>query len=137
MALPRDPDARRYYRAGIQRLDDARFILGDGGRRTTAAIYLAGYCVECLLKALILSQVAAVRRPKILTRLRTHSFEALRKLYVTECHAGIPGEVARDLSLLESWDSKLRYDPGTRKMEEAKVFLAAVERVRRWADERM
>jgi len=38
-----------------QRFDDALLLLEMG--RTTAAVYLAGYSVECMLKALILSAV--------------------------------------------------------------------------------
>ena len=50
MGLPKPIEARLYYRAAKQRFDDAQLLLGAG--RTTAAIYLAGYTVECFLKAL-------------------------------------------------------------------------------------
>lgn len=136
MAVPTDPDARRYYRAALQRLEDARFILGKG-RRSTAAVYLAGYCVEFLLKSLILSQTPAARRGGLAVRLRTHSLEGLRKLYVAECGGTIPAEVARELSKLRTWDSQLRYEPGTLKIGQAQDFLAAVERVSEWADGRL
>jgi hypothetical protein len=49
----------------------------------------------------------------------------------------IPEGVAKDLSLLKLWDSQLRYEPGAKKMGEAEEFLAAVERVREWADGRL
>jgi HEPN domain-containing protein len=90
VSIPADPDARRYYRAGLQRLEDARFILAKG-RRTTAAVYLAGYCVEFLLKALILSQTPGAGRGALSARLRTHSIEGLRKLYTGECGGEHPG----------------------------------------------
>ena len=54
MGIPRDKDAKRFYRAAGQRLDDAAYLLD--GARTTACVYLAGYCVECMLKALIVVQ---------------------------------------------------------------------------------
>jgi len=53
MALPRSPEARLFYQAAKQRFEDALFLLA--GRRT-AAVYLAGYAVECMLKTLILSR---------------------------------------------------------------------------------
>ena len=48
MALPSASEARPYYRAAKQRFEDARFLLEAD--RTTGAIYLAGYCVECMLR---------------------------------------------------------------------------------------
>ena len=61
MALPKDPDARLYYRSAFQWLDDAEFVLKTG-KRTRAAVYLGGYTVECLLKALVLSAVSRKKR---------------------------------------------------------------------------
>ncbi len=55
MALPRAAEARRYYRAAKQRYEDAQMLLEAG--RTTGAVYLAGYAVECILKALLLANV--------------------------------------------------------------------------------
>jgi hypothetical protein len=45
MALPKPVEARRYYRAAVQRFDDAQLLLEQS--RTTGAVYLAGYTVEC------------------------------------------------------------------------------------------
>jgi hypothetical protein len=61
--------ARRFDRAAIQRFDDAQFLLS--GSRTNAAVYLAGYSVECMMKALILSTSAPQQesqRPRIILR---------------------------------------------------------------------
>lgn len=52
MAMPADIDARRYYRVAYQRWDDGVALLGIS--RPRAAIYLSGYAVECILKALLL-----------------------------------------------------------------------------------
>jgi HEPN domain-containing protein len=136
VAIPADPDARRYYRAASQRLEDARFIL-EVGRRSTAAVYLAGYCVEFLLKALILSQIRPNRRSAVAAKLRTHSTELLRKIYEDECRGTIPKAVARDLSRMMAWDSQLRYEPGTIKIDVAADFVAAVKRIWEWGDERL
>src|SRR5205085_11884417 len=64
MALPRPLEARLYYRAAKQRFEDAQLLLGAG--RTTGAVYLAGYTVECVMKALILAGAAAPLRRQVL-----------------------------------------------------------------------
>jgi hypothetical protein len=51
MALPTAKEAQPFYQSALQRFEDAQYLLD--GERTTAAIYLAGYSVECMLKALI------------------------------------------------------------------------------------
>jgi HEPN domain-containing protein len=51
-----------------QRFDDALLLLEMG--RTTAAVYLAGYSVEYMLKALILSAVPQAQEEAILGRFR-------------------------------------------------------------------
>jgi len=61
MAKPRNPEVRRFYQAVSQRFDDAVILLDND--RTTGAIYLAGYAVECMLKALLL-----LGRPYLATR---------------------------------------------------------------------
>jgi len=52
MAVPSSIEARLFYRAS-QRFDEAQVLLE--AVRTTGAVYLAGYGIECILKALILS----------------------------------------------------------------------------------
>lgn len=49
--MPISKNARLFYRAAKQRFDDALLLLEL--KRTTAAVYLAGYSIECMLKALI------------------------------------------------------------------------------------
>jgi HEPN domain-containing protein len=57
MGLPHSRGARLFYRAALHRYDDAALLLEAG--RTTGAVYLAGYTVECMLKALVLAGVPA------------------------------------------------------------------------------
>jgi HEPN domain-containing protein len=56
VGVPRDQETKRFYRAAGQRLEDARFLTES--TRTTAAVLLAEYCVECVLKALIITQLS-------------------------------------------------------------------------------
>jgi hypothetical protein len=54
MSVPKSNEARRFFRAAGARYSEAFFLLENSGF-TTAAVYLAGYAVECMLKALVLS----------------------------------------------------------------------------------
>ena len=67
MGLPKGEDARRFYRAAFQRFEDAEILLAN--QRTTGAFCLAGYGVECILKALILSVTAVNEVPRVAKRL--------------------------------------------------------------------
>ena len=60
MTTPSAPDARLFFRFALQRHDDAQVLLRYD--HTTGAVYLAGYGVECILKALILSGVPRKER---------------------------------------------------------------------------
>jgi HEPN domain-containing protein len=62
MPLPQDQDARMYYRVAKQRLDEATLIL-EKLNLYAASHYLAGYAVECILKALLIVQTPAGQRP--------------------------------------------------------------------------
>ena len=76
MALPSSEQARRFYRTAKQRFDDALLLLEMG--RTTAAVYLAGYSVECMLKALILSAIPQAQEEEVLRMFRgarAHDYE--------------------------------------------------------------
>lgn len=78
MALPRDPEARNYYQSAKQWLEDANLILHRLDK-TRAAVYLAGYGVECMLKALILSTLPSRKIDQLLKTkgLFTHSLRRL------------------------------------------------------------
>jgi HEPN domain-containing protein len=68
VALPSAEHARHFYRAAKQRFDDALLLLEMG--RTTAAIYVAGYSVECLRKALMLAVVPRGQAEEVLSMFR-------------------------------------------------------------------
>ena len=64
--------------------------------RTTAAVYLAGYSVECMLKALILSAVPQAQEAALLARFRgarAHDYEWLLELYAEQGGARLPASV--------------------------------------------
>jgi hypothetical protein len=138
MGLPQALEARLYYRAGKQRFEDSQFLLRE--QRTTGAVYLAGYTVECLLKALILASVAPGLRRELLGELRgirAHNIEWLGALYRRHVGAAIPRDITRHLSRVASWSTDLRYATGSVKSREADEFMESVVAIATRADGRM
>jgi hypothetical protein len=138
MGLPQASEARIYYRAGKQRFDDSQILLRE--QRTTGAVYLAGYTVECLLKALVLASVAPRLRNQLLGEFRgsrAHNVEWLGALYRHHVGVAIPRVVTRHLARVASWSTDLRYATGSLKSKEADEFMDSVVAVATWADGRM
>jgi HEPN domain-containing protein len=138
MGLPKPAEARLYYRAGKQRFDDAQLLLQED--RTTGAVYLAGYTVECLLKALILASLPPARRRNLLTEFRGgrgHAIEWLGTLYRKQVGATIPRDITKHLARIASWSTDLRYAVGSLKRSDAEEFMNSVVAVADWADGRM
>ncbi len=138
MALPQQAEARLYYRAAKQRLDDAKWLLNV--ERTTGAVYLAGYTVECYLKALILAGVAPRPRKQLLEKFRGrlgHDVAWLVGLYRKHIRKDIPHDVSRHLSRLTEWSTDLRYKTGTLKKRDADEFMESVLAIEIWAEGRM
>lgn len=138
MTTPANLEARLFYRAATQRLEDADYLLK--GNRTTGAIYLGGYSVECILKALII-----VSSPKKKTRdilgefrgVRAHHFDWLRSQYLQTGASPIPSQLTRPLAIVNGWSTALRYQPGSRKRKEAVAFLDAAKQIVAWGKKRL
>jgi HEPN domain-containing protein len=137
MAMPSDMDARRYYRVAYQRLDDGEALLEIS--RPRAAIYLTGYAIECILKALLLMSTPAGGRSEVLTAFRgagAHSIEWLRDRLIQRI-GRLPAGVNRQISLVTSWSTDLRYEAGPGDPDDADAFLEAARSILAWADGRM
>jgi HEPN domain-containing protein len=141
MALPRDIDARRYYRVAKQRLEEAKAILRAD--MPSPAEYLGGYSIECILKALVITVTSATERPRPgrwtvewLKKEYGHDLENLRSA-VRKRGVNLPPDVTKAFVYVLAWDPDLRYEPGP--VEPAKVgrFLSAAEVIVRWADGKM
>lgn len=138
MALPKVREARLYYRAAKQRWQDADILLQAG--RRTGAVYLAGYAVECYLKALLLTVTAAGERRQTLESFRGqrgHNLAWLRDSYVALTGTSLPPAVRQHLALLSAWSTDLRYETGTLQAVETREFFEAVRATSAWADGRM
>ena len=138
MGLPHAPEARPFYQAAKQRFEDSQFLLEAG--RTTGAIYLAGYSVECILQALILAQVAEEKRVEMLGSFRgakAHDYDWLKARYSENGGPEFPKTISRAFSFVNTWAVEIRYKAGTSKYEDAKTFVDSVEAIMTWADGRM
>jgi HEPN domain-containing protein len=99
MSLPHAAEARLFHQAAKQRLEDARFLLNV--ERTTGAVYLAGYAVECMLKALVLNQCPPARRKQLNQSFRgskAHDFNWLKRRYFESGGPIFPNAVTRAFS---------------------------------------
>ncbi len=138
MAVPFDVDARRYYRVAYQRLEDGRLLL-ERLDRTAASVYLTGYAVECMLKALLLMSVSARERPLVVQRFRGaagHDLVRLRE-WLTARGVQVPATLNRDFSFVGSWTVNLRYDPSDVERAVAARFVRAAAALVSWADGRI
>jgi HEPN domain-containing protein len=138
MGIPGSIEARLFYRCAFLRHEDAQVLLR--AEHTTGAVYLAGYGIECILKALLLSALAPASRSSMLQTFRgarAHDFEWLRTHYLQSGGARFPREVNRDFTLVNDWTTDLRYLPRTLRIEDAEAFLAAAAKIIHWADGRL
>lgn len=138
MAAPRSKEARLFYRCAYQRLEEAKFLLGN--QMNTAAVYLGGYSIECMLKALILDNVSASKRRAVLEGFRgrvAHDFRWLRQQYYAAGGALPPREVVLQLNVANAWSTDLRYEPRPIESADAASFVAAADGILRWAQGRL
>ena len=138
MALPHAREAQPFYRSSKQRVADAQFLLDAG--RTTGAVYLAGYGVECILKALIIAAAPQGRREEVLASFRgakAHDYGWLRTQYRDLGGPSFPGHVREYFVYVSTWTTDFRYRPGLIEQEDADDFLKATEAIILWADGRM
>jgi HEPN domain-containing protein len=138
MPLPHAREARLFYQTALQRYDDAEYLL-EGGR-TTGAVYLAGYGVECMLKALVLAQTPAGKRARLVESFRgkrAHDYEWLISCYLDRGGVPFPKPVLSGLGLLEVWSTDLRYVARRIDKDDAKEFLRATRTVMECIDGRL
>ena len=138
MAMPSSSSARLFYRAAKQRFEDAEFLLDLG--RTTAAVYLAGYSVECVLKSLVLASVPRRREAEtmgLFRGARAHDYDWLWHLYAARKGAARPMEIVTHFARVNAWSTDMRYSPGTVALRDAVAFVKSAFEIIQWADERL
>ena len=138
MAIPRSKESRRFFRAASCRFEEAQFLI-DKGHFTTGAVYLAGYAVECMLKALILSNEVPEQNKTTLATFKGqsgHSFEGLKE-QLSRRKVFLPPEVSVELMELNWWTTSLRYDPSTIRLTDAEAFFKSTKSILHWAEGRL
>ena len=132
----RSVEVRRFHRVALQRFEDSEILL-DGGRNT-GAIYLAGYAVECALKAIPLSATPLSQIPDLAKSFRGgrgHDLEWLKEQYLRAGRPGFPPALARNFARVNSWKTDIRYKPGPSLVRDAEEFIGAVGLILGWVEE--
>ena len=104
--------------------------------RPSAAVYLLGYAIECILKALLIELSPINEREETLRSLKEDFGHNLRRLRAGVVGRGvaIPRPVLSHLLFVSSWSPELRYEPGPGDRREAERFLTATKDIVTWAD---
>jgi HEPN domain-containing protein len=95
------------------RLDEAKILLRDN--QPSGAYYLAGYTVECALKAIIAKQFRGDEIPDraLVNRVYTHDLSELLRLAGLESELDVArrgnSELDRRWSIIKNWTEQARY----------------------------
>jgi len=138
MGMPSTKEARLFYRCAKLRFDEALILLK--AEKLTGAVYLAGYGIECMLKALILAASPASDVTEILKLFRggrAHDFEWLRSIYIKLGGSRFPVDIREKFVAVSHWSTELRYTARSLPEEEAVLFLNMASEILNWADRRM
>lgn len=101
---------------------------------------MAGYGVECMLKALILTATPRSREGEVLDSFRGkggHRYDLLKDRYILGGGSPFPKDVNRAFSLVEGGSTNLRYSPRETERREADRFLTAARLIMSWIDGRL
>jgi hypothetical protein len=138
MADPRSKEKNLFSRCASQRFVEAQILLKAD--QSTGAVYLAGYGIECILKALILSAVPSSRLDSMLASFRghrAHDYEWLRQQYSENNGPGFPRDLNEQFTLVNNWSTALRYVPGQIDLADAEDFLKAAKVIIEFAKGRL
>lgn len=129
------PDFRR---AAGQRLTAAEHLLR--AEFFLDAMYLAGYGVECALKALILARTPIGKRKakceEISTGKKGHDFEYL-KAELKKARCVLPADILKLLGRVAEWTTDWRYRVGLGRQQPAVDFFDAAVEIRDWVEARL
>ena len=134
----RNRDISRFGRAAKQRLTAAELLFNHGFR--LEAIYIAGYAIECGLKALVLRRTPRGQHSSMLNKLtrvgsKGHDFEYHRGILIqAPLHCVLPKKIIEALRTASSWSTDLRYETGFGNLRVARKFLDAAQDVVGWAE---
>ena len=123
-----DRDVSKLLRAAGQRLTSAQILYDNSAYLDST--YIAGYSVECSLKAVIIGRTPATRRQEFKGKI-AHNYEYLKDLLKKKNVNTSPISIA--LRRIATWSTDLRYDVGRGDAGTAEQFLAAAREIYNWA----
>lgn len=131
-------------KAGKHRMDDARALMRQD--RWRGAMYLAGYSVECLLKAKLMQKFDCRHLRELESELQrrgvlpghatvfTHQLEILIRLAQRLDRLRQNAPLWQDFNIANRWLPAWRYAANLSRREDAEDFLDAVEKLSRWIE---
>jgi HEPN domain-containing protein len=126
--------ARDFQKAAAQRLNVASFLLQN--KYSLDAAYIAGYTVECSLKALLLEKTVEPDRPGLLRKITSgasmHRPEILLAI-LRDKGITLPLQLARRFRRI-NWSTSLRYEAGRRDTGETRGFIKTARTTLQWVE---
>lgn len=129
------------WKAAIKRKADAMRLFEAGKSHYAGSMYLAGYAIECRMKAIMMDAYGVLTLKDLGGRMSlderdvfTHGLEAMVETAPfgeSLRRSPVWRDFAKHVTL---WKPSWRYDPRERTEREARDFLDAVDRVFRWLD---
>jgi hypothetical protein len=129
-------------KAAFKRLRDAKILLGGGAENARGAAYLAGYAIECKLKAIAMEIFDCWHLDELAGKwnvsdheVYTHGLEAiLRHLPVYEKFKASAIWPTHFAARVNTWRVHWRYNPHDWTVSAAEAFLNSVECVYNWLE---
>jgi HEPN domain-containing protein len=134
MAGRQSQDVRRFKLAALQRFEDAQILFDNN--RATGAVYLAGYAVECFLKAVLLDRTPRSKQQAVWNSFRGKAGHNLDSLQYAVGRVGVslPPGLLRHFLKVSSWTTDLRYYAGSKKRDDARDFLQSAAQLLEWLE---
>ncbi|MDB5337830.1 MAG: hypothetical protein JWN70_3449 [Planctomycetaceae bacterium] len=135
---------REQLKSSIHRLDDAKALLDAA--RWRGAMYLAGYSIECLLKAKLMKIFDCqnlldleddLQRRHLLAEnatIFTHQLESLLRLTNGLHRLRQNIQLWPLFNMVNRWMPAWRYNPDLSNREDAEDYMDAVDKIRHWID---
>jgi hypothetical protein len=134
-----------------RRFGDAEYLVKSGDKnRANGAIYMAGFVIECLLKALLLERHRNLQVPvdpatlsssdrEVFELLYSHKLENMlgflpeveSKLSALPIQSG-PSAWAKFMTICEEWTVYARYSPNMATLDRARVYVDTIKEVKKW-----
>jgi len=130
-------DRATFQQLAELRLAEARLLLVNG--LPSGAYYLAGYAIECVLKAIIAAQFLADEIPdrRLVERVHVHDLSKLLSLAGLEAEMKANPDLHESWATITKWSERARYEIWTQ--ESASAILEAIggdEGLLRWLQNR-